>query len=131
MGGWADAVLAALAAAGIKIGVLVSSSIGGFASLRFFEGETMPDGTVQPLSIGQKWSIAIPGAAMGYFLAPATVEWFSLTDKGGHVEVGLGLLIAFFGMSMASAIGRALKELNLKAILESWLTPRGPRPPAP
>lgn len=121
---WAETVAAALAAAGIKLGVLVSSAIGGFASLRFFEGEPQPDGSVKPLGTGQKWTIAITGAAMGVYLAPATVEWFSLTDKTGKVEVGLGLLIAFFGMSMGSAVIRALKDINLKAIVESWLQRR-------
>lgn len=122
--GWAEAVGAALSAAGIKVGLIISSAIGGLASLRFFEGEKLDDGTVRPLTTMQKWSIAGTGAAMGVFLAPATVEWFSLTDKTGKVEVGLGLLIAFFGMSLSSAVIRALKDINFKEIVESWLARR-------
>lgn len=116
-----EAVLSALAAVGIKLGVLFSSAVGGFLSLRFFEGDKLPDGTVRPLTVRQKWFIAAAGWAMGIYMAGLTVELFGLTDKTGKVEIGLGLVIAAFGMSLASAINRAIRELNLGPIIESWL----------
>lgn len=124
MGSWLDGVIAGLAAAGIKVGVLVSSAIGGFLSLRFFEGEQLPDGTCKPLPVRQKWAIAGGGTAMGVYLSGLSVEIFELTDKSGRVEVGLGVLIAVFGMSLASAVIEALKGIDFKAIAESWLTRR-------
>lgn len=124
MGSWAEAVGAALAALGIKIGVLASSAIGGFLSLRFFEGEQLADGTCRPMPVKQKWFVAVSGAALGVYMSGFTVEFFGLTDKTGKIEVGLGLLIAVFGMSLASAVVRALKDLNLGGVIESWLTRR-------
>ena len=124
MGSWWEAVGTALAAAGIKLGVLLSSTIGGVLSLRFFEGELQADGTCIPLPTRQKWFIAVAGAAMGVYLSGFTVEFFALTDKTGKIEVGLGLVIAVFGMSLASAVVRALKDLNLGGVIESWLTRR-------
>lgn len=121
---WVEAIGAALAAAGIKVAVLVSSAVGGFLSLRFFEGEQLPDGTSLPMPLKQKWFIAVSGAAMGVYLSGFTVEFFALTDKTGKIEVGLGLVIAVFGMSLASAVVRALKDLNLGGVIESWFTRR-------
>ena len=121
---WIETFAAVLTAAGIKLAVLVSSVIGGFLSLRFFEGEQLADGSCRPLPTKQKWFIAASGAAMGVYLSGFAVEFFALTDKTGKIEVGLGLAIAVFGMSLASAIVRALKELNLGGVIESWLTRR-------
>lgn len=121
---WVEAIGAFLAALGIKLAVLVSSAVGGFLSLRFFEGEQLPDGTCRPLGVGQKWFIAGAGCAMGVYLSGLVVDFFQLTDKTGRVEVGLGLAIAVFGMSLAAAIVKTLRELNLGGVIESWLTRR-------
>ncbi len=109
------------AALGIKFAVLVSSAIGGFLSLRFFEGERLPDGAVRPLTLTHKWAIAGSGTALGIYLSGFAVEVFALTDKTGKVEVGLGIIIGLFGMSAAASVVKLLRDGD---ILESWLKRR-------
>ncbi len=121
---WWDTLVAALAAVGIKVAVLVSSAVGGFLSLRFFDPQPGPDGQLVAPSALQKWTIAIAGTAMGVYLSGFTIAIFQLTDRTGKLEVGMGVLIGLFGMSLAAAVMKAIRELNLKAIIESWTTRR-------
>lgn len=121
---WLDATLAFMAGLGLKAGVLLSSAIGGFLSLRFFDGELQADGTVKPLTATQKWSIAGGGGAMGVYVTPIFIEAFEITDRTGRVEIGLGLVIALFGMSIAARVIETIRKMDLTGFIEGWLPKR-------
>lgn len=117
---WIDQAVMVLAALGIKLGVLVSSSVGGFLSLRFFDGAPGPDGTTVPVPTRQKWIIAFSGGAMGVFLSGAAVELFDLPNASGRVEIGLGVVIALFGMAVAAKFIEAIRQTDFAAVFQSW-----------
>lgn len=89
-------------------------------SLRFFEGDKLSDGTVKPLSVSEKWTIAVSGSAMGVFLSGFLLDLFDVPDKTGRVETGFALLIALFGMASAASIIKAIREADIKGVIESW-----------
>ena len=113
-------IVASAAALKIEVSVLVSSAVGGFISLNFFEGTPRPDGTIEPLSRKQKWSVVLAGAAMGTYGASLVVELLALASKGSRIEVAIGLLIGIFGMSVAASVVKAVRGLDFKGIVESW-----------
>jgi hypothetical protein len=111
--GWLEAVLAAL---GLKLPVVVSSALGGFFSLNFFEVKDAA-GNVVPLPAKKKWTIACGGAVIGMYGAGPILEWLvieapSLSAKAlFRIEIGLGLALALFGMSVVAAIIKAIPEI--------------------
>lgn len=117
MGEW---IAGAAAALKIELAVLVSSTIGGFVSLRFFEGKEREDGTIEPLSIKQKWSIVLAGGAIGTYGTSVIMELLKL-QTGTRVDVGIGLLLGIFGMAFASAVVKALQGIDLRGAVESWI----------
>lgn len=114
---WVAGVAAALK---IELAVLVSSTVGGFASLRFFDAKQNPDGTTTPLSLKQRWSIVIAGAAIGTYGTSLVMELLKL-QTGTRVDVGIGLFLGLFGMAFASAVVKALQGIDLRGAVESWI----------
>lgn len=123
-----DAIISALAAIGIKLGVLIAAGIGGFCSLNFFEGTPQPDGTVKPLSCRQKWGIAFTGCALGTYAAGPIIELSQIVTKGDKVEIALGLVLAIFGMSVAAQVIKMIREFPVTDFInyvKSWFPKRG------
>lgn len=107
MGEWLAGGLAALK---IELSVLVASTVGGFVSLRFFEG----------LTTKQKWAIVLAGGAMGTYGTGLVMELLKL-QTGTRVDVGIGLFLGIFGMAFASAVVKALQGVDLRGAVESWI----------
>jgi pimeloyl-ACP methyl ester carboxylesterase len=111
--GWIEAILAAL---GLKLPVVVSSSLGGFVSLNFFE-EKDKDGNVVQLTRKKRWTIVGGGALIGMYGAGPLIEWLlieipTISEKAlFRLEIGLGLFLALFGMSLVAAIIKAVPEI--------------------
>lgn len=117
MGEWLAGAATALK---IELSVLVSSTVGGFVSLRFFEGKQRPDGSVEPLGIKQKWSIVLAGGAIGTYGTSVVTGLLNL-QTGARVDVGIGLFLGIFGMAFASAVVKALQGIDLRGAVESWI----------
>lgn len=117
MGEW---IAGAAAALKIELSVLVSSTVGGFVSLRFFDGTPQDDGTVKPLTLKQRWSIVLAGCAIGTYGTSLVMEILKL-QTGTRVDVGIGLFLGVFGMAFASAVVKALQGIDLRGAVESWI----------
>lgn len=117
MGEWLTGALAALK---IELSVLISATVGGFVSMRFFEGRQMPDGTVVPLTLKQRWSIVLAGGAIGTYGTSLVMHLLAL-QPNTKVDVGIGLFLGIFGMAFASAVVKALQGIDLRGVLESWI----------
>ena len=120
-----EAIVAALGSVGIKIGVLIAAGIGGLCSLNFFDGTPQTDGTVKPLLCRQKWGIALTGCALGTYAAGPIIELSQIVTKGDKLEIGLGLVLALFGMSLAAQIIKTIRELQIADFIKSWMPKRG------
>jgi hypothetical protein len=110
---WIEAFLTAL---GLKLPVVISSALGGFVSLNFFE-EKDAAGNVVSIPRRKRWTIAIGGAAIGMYGAGPLLEWLvhevpGLTVKAqARIEIGVGLFLALFGMSLVAALVKAVPEI--------------------
>lgn len=120
-----EAVVSALGSIGIKVGVLFAAAVGGFCSLNFFDGTPQADGSMKPLTCFQKWGIAGTGLAIGVFLSGPLIDLSGITVKGDRVEIGLALVLAMFGMSIAAQIIKAIREIQIVDYIKSWLPKRG------
>lgn len=105
-----------LAALGLKLPVMISSIFGGFISLSFFE-QKGPDGKPAPLPPRKKWVVAFGGSLIGMYGAGPIVdalanETATLSAQAQfRMEIGLGLFLALFGMSVVAALIRAVPEI--------------------
>lgn len=120
-----EAIASALASVGLKFGVLVAAAVGGFCSLNFFDGTPQPDGSIKPVTCVQKWGIMVTGLAIGVYLSGPIIDLSGISVKSDRVEIGLALVLAMFGMSIAAQIIKAIRELALVDIIKSWLPRRG------
>lgn len=100
--GWIESLLTAF---GIKKAALVAGIVGGWLSLRFFEN----------LTPGGKWVTVIGGAAAANYLTVPVMAWFRLAP--GDYEAGIGFAIGLFGMSIAAAAIKFVRE-DLVAIVK-------------
>lgn len=99
-------VLAALAAAGAKLGPGIA---GALISLRFSPPEaTWPDRLV---------SVA-GGVASSVFLAPAVSEWLGASSR---LEAGMGFAMGALGLVVLGEAAKAVREAQLGAVLRGWL----------
>lgn len=105
-----EPVTSALSALGLKLSVVVASAVGGFLSLNFFDG----------LTTRQKWLTAFSGCALGSYLS-GLVLWVVQIPSTHNIEVGMGVVVSLFGMSVAAAIIKAFRSLDVKGIVDSWL----------
>lgn len=120
-----EAVATAIAGLGIKLGVLIAATIGGFLSLSFFEGAPQADGSVKPISTFQKWSVVGIGGTLGTYCSGPIIEIAQISTKSDRFEMALGLVLGLFGMSLTAAIIKTIREINLVEIIKGWLPKRG------
>ena len=98
--------------ADISIAKLVAGIAGSFVSLKFMAG-----------TLGQRFVLAIGGAALSYFGSTPTSSWLGLQSAEGLV----GFLIGMFGMAISSKVYEVISALDAKGIssdLRGWLRPR-------
>lgn len=76
---------------GLKLANVVAGAVGSFVSLNFFDNLTRL----------QRWSTFIGGWAMGAWLAEPLTVALELPAK---VELGIALVTALFGMSIAAQL---------------------------
>ena len=93
--GWIESLLTAF---GIKKAALIAGIVGGWLSLRFFEN----------LTAGGKWVTVIGGAAAANYLTLPIMSWFRLA--AGDYEAGVGFAVGLFGMSIAAAAIKFVRE---------------------
>lgn len=98
---WFESFLAGL---GIKKAALIAGIIGGWLSLRFFEG----------LTRSGKWMTVVGGAAAANYLTAPIIAYFNLGP--GSYEGGVGFAVGLFGMSLAAALIQFLRD-DLPAII--------------
>ena len=87
--------------------------LGAFSALRFTPG----------ISTGAKIFNVICGSAFAVFGAPGVMELLHLNSI--RLLCFLSLILGLFGMSLADAIFKALKEVEWSKIASSWLTRKG------
>jgi len=95
-----------LATAGLKLSTVIGGAFGGFISLRFHEN----------LNWWEKWTTFLGGWALGGFLGLPLIEYLGLSKIW---ELGVALLISLFGMALAAAIIRAIREVDWGVLLSA------------
>lgn len=90
---------ALLSALGLKFKVAVAGAVAAFVSLRFFEG----------LSPWERWMTFLGGWAMAAYLAEPVTLYLELPGK---VDVGISLVIGLFGMSIAAAVVKVIRDTS-------------------
>jgi hypothetical protein len=108
--------------AGIKLTMIVPSSIGGLIGLHFYR-ERLPDGRFAPIPMWTKVRVFGGGAALGIYSGPLAAELLELGHRTG-VSEAMGLFIAVFGLALTAAIFRGIASIDFGAIAESWLKRR-------
>lgn len=101
-----------LAAFGLKLVNAVVAAVGSFVSLRFFDG----------LTFMNKWTTFIGGWALAAWGAPPLREYLEAPPK---VELLFVLLLAFFGMSVASEMVKLLRDTDWRGIIASFVNRKG------
>ena len=99
-----------LSALGVTFKTIVGGAIGGFISLRFNED----------LLWWEKWMTFLGGWGLGAWLAPPLNSYLEIAQRPSW-EVGTALLIGLFGMSLAAAVIKAIKGLDLIAFIAAAL----------
>lgn len=92
-------------ALGLKFKVVIAGAIGAFVSLRFFDG----------LKTAERWMTFVGGWAIAAYLAGPVTLYLELPAA---VELGMALGIGLFGMSIAAALIRVIKETDWTAIFK-------------
>lgn len=92
----------------IKWKALIAGTIGAVLSLRFFDGLNMQD----------KFTTAAGGAASANYLTEPAMQFFGLTPA--TFEGGLGFIIGLFGMSIAAAVVRTIRDTNWAEWFKFW-----------
>lgn len=87
--------------------VVIAGFLGGVLSMSFVDG----------MSKRQRVVAIISGAVMAHYTSPLIA---SLFDSGDYQET-IGFLVGLFGMSICSAIFRAIKDSDLWALFEKRL----------
>lgn len=109
---------------GVKLTLVLPAALGGLIALYFFDGKTLPDGTIQPASPATKAAVVLGGTGLGLFCGPLAVEAFNLTDKSGRLEMGFAILIAALGMAIVANLLKAIRDVKWGDVLASWITRR-------
>lgn len=89
---------------GLTLKNVVAGAVGSFISLRFFDG----------LNTSERWGTFVGGWGMAAYLASPVNEYLELNKS---TELGIALAIGLFGMSIAAALIRVVRETNWSAIL--------------
>jgi hypothetical protein len=101
-----------LAIFGLKLINAVAAAFVSFASLRFWKG----------LDLGDKWMTFLGGWALAAWGAPPLRSYFALKEE---IEIGIVLLIAFFGIAVSAELVNLLRTTDWKALALSVI-PRKP-----
>lgn len=100
-----ESIAAILAALGLKFKAVAASAFGAFISLRFFEG----------LNLWERWVTFFGGVIIGsYASSPVTAAFGATTEAA---EQGIALGIGLFGMAVAAAIIKVIRETNWSALV--------------
>jgi|CXWL01.1.fsa_nt_gi hypothetical protein len=91
----------------------VIGSLGALVGLRFAPGATWA---------GRAANVTA-GALCAGFIAPALAEIVHIATPG--MSSALSFAVGLFGLSAASAIATALRELKLGEIISGWISRRG------
>lgn len=97
---------AALSAAGLKFANVLAGAASSFAALRFFDG----------LGRADRWTTFVGGWAAAAWGGPPLSEWLELPQR---IEVGMVLLIGFFGMAVAAEAIKVVRTTNWSEVLKS------------
>lgn len=95
-----------LAALGVTLKTIIGGALGGFISLRFNAD----------LTWYERWITFFGGWGLGAWLAPPLNTYLELNQRAAW-EAGTALLIGLFGMSFAAAVIKAIKSLDITAII--------------
>lgn len=101
------------AAVGLKLSTVIAGAVGSFISMRFFEG----------LGLAERWSTVLCGWGLASFSAAPITGFFEL--KGAASETGIALFVGMFGMSIAAAVIRVIRETNWTELVTSILRRKG------
>ena len=104
-----DKVLAAL---GLSVKNIVVGAVSSFVALRFFDG----------LTWSAKWTTFLGGWAISAWGAPPLREYLEASPK---VELLFVLLLAFFGMAIASEIIKLIRDTEWRSIISAFLQKKG------
>lgn len=108
---------ALLAYLGIKIQVLLASTFGGILSMHFWR---IQDAQGAAASLGQRVFVVTTGAGLGVYIGPYSAEFLNSSNKE-RAEVAFGLIVAVVGMAVLANVVKAVRELDLKAIITKRL----------
>ena len=107
---------------GLKPLTIIGAAVGSFVSLTFFDGQTR----------AAKWIGVFGGCAIAMLCAEPITEVMNLNPK---METPVALFLAMFGISLMTALAKALKEIKLVdliwAVLAKFGVNRPPPPPPP
>jgi len=101
-----------LAALGLKLATIVSGAVGSFISLRFFDG----------LTTAQKWTTFIGGWGLAAYLAAPLTAYFELRPA---LETGISLAVGLFGMSIAAAVIKVIRDTDWGGLVTAILNRKG------
>lgn len=96
-----------LAALGLKLATILSGAFGSFVSLRFFDG----------LTTAQKWTTFVGGWGLAAYLAAPLTAFFELRPA---LETGISLAVGLFGMSIAAAVIKVIRDTDWSGLLKSF-----------
>jgi hypothetical protein len=102
-----DGVMALLTALGLKLKAVAASAFGAFISLRFFEG----------LSLWERWVTFLGGVVIGSYTAEPLGAAVESSSEALHQALALGL--GLFGMAIAAAVIKVIRETNWGALVSS------------
>jgi hypothetical protein len=97
-----EAILSAL---GLKFKVVIAGAVGAFVSLRFFDG----------LGTAERWTTFVGGWALAAYLGNPVTLYLELPAA---MELGIALAIGLFGMSIAAALIRVIRDTEWLAIFK-------------
>lgn len=99
-----ESIESAAAVAGLTLKGLLAGAIGSFISLRFFDG----------LSTWERWTTFMGGWAVASYGGPAVTALLSLSPRS---DLFMTLLLGMFGMSIAAAVIKVIRDTDWKAIV--------------
>jgi len=96
-----------LAALGLKLKAVVAAACGSFISLRFFDG----------LTVWERWVTFVGGVVIGSYVAEPLTGAIGATTV--VVEQALALGLGLFGMALAAAFIKFIRETNWSDLFRS------------
>jgi hypothetical protein len=113
-----ESIDGALSALGLSLKNLFAGAVTSFVSLRFFDGQRLPDGSIKSMNAMQKWTTFVGGWAMAAYGGRPLNAWLELKPE---IEIGVVLVLGLFGMAVAAELMRFIRETDWRAILSGLL----------